>query len=183
MRIGIFGGTFDPIHNGHIGLAEHFHKCLQLDEVWFLISPVNPWKKDNKISSNSKRLQWAEVALRKYPYFKASDYEFHYEGVTYSYRTLSDLRKDFPEHDFVLLIGADNWVSFDKWCNYEEILQNHHIAVYPRSGYPIDESTTPENVTILPPCYFEVSGTQIRELLADNKDVSHLVPSEIIELL
>ncbi len=183
MKVGLFGGTFDPIHNGHISLAEQFLKELHLDEVWFLVTPQNPWKKDNRLSDDAFRLEVVKKALEGHKGLVASDYEFHLEKPSYSYKTLRHLREDYPETEFTLLIGADNWVKFDHWAEHEEILQNHNIAVYPREGYEVGEATMPEGVALVKTDLYNVSSTQIREMLSRGEDVSALVPLQTIELI
>ena len=183
MRVGLFGGTFDPIHNGNIHLAEQFLRKMHLDEVWFLVTPQNPWKQNNQLSDDAFRLEIVTMALEGHDRLIASDYEFHLEKPSYTYKTLRQLREDFPDKDFVLLIGADNWVKFDHWAEYEEILSKHQIAVYPREGYKVEEVSLPEGVTYVKTRLYNVSSTQIRELLSKGEDISHLVPQQIVEVL
>lgn len=183
MKVGLFGGTFDPIHNGHINLAEQFLREMNLDEVWFLVTPQNPWKQGNQLSDDYLRLQMVTLALKDHDHLIASDYEFHLEKPSYTYKTLRKLREEFPDNEFFLLIGADNWVKFDHWAEHEEILQNHHIAVYPRKGFDVDESTIPEGVTLVNMELYDVSSTQIRQMIEQGDDVSSFVPKQILELL
>lgn len=183
MKIGLFGGTFDPIHNGHINLAEHVLRELQLDEVWFLVTPQNPWKQNTELSDDSFRLEIVTLALEGHKGLTASDYEFHLEKPSYTYKTLRHLREEFPEKEFLLMIGADNWVKFDHWAESEEILRNHNIAVYPRKGYDVDEASMPEGVTFVKMELYNISSTEIREMLRRGEDISDLVPKQIVDLL
>ena len=120
MRIGLFGGTFDPIHNGHVNLAEQFLRKMKLDEVWFLVTPQNPWKQNNLLSDDALRLEMVTLALEGHAKLVASDYEFHLEKPSYTYKTLRHLREDFPENEFVLLIGAvlENMMGFMELLPY-----------------------------------------------------------------
>lgn len=183
MRIGIFGGTFDPIHNGHVALAEQFLKCGGLDEVWFLVTPMNPWKKNKHLSPDAFRLSLVQKAVENHPGLVASDYEFHLMKPSFTFQTLRHLRDDYPDNEFVLLIGADNWVAFDKWAEYEEIICNHEIVVYPREGYEVDTDDMPETVHFMHTELYNVSSTQIRRMLRAGEPVDHLVPPAIIEML
>lgn len=183
MKIGLFGGTFDPIHVGHIGLAERFVAELHLDEVWLLVTPQNPWKRNSLLSDDDFRLQLVRKAVKGKEGLVASDYEFHLPKPSYTYQTLRRLREDYPGVEFLLLIGADNWVKFDHWAEHEEILANHHIAVYPREGYDIDESRLPENVHVLDAGRYDVSSTEIRQRLADGLSVERMVPGEILDMI
>lgn len=183
QHIGIFGGTFDPIHNGHIKLAASFLEKLHLDEVWFLVTPQNPWKQNSSLSPDDVRFQMVQKALEGHEGLVASDYEFHLDKPSYSYQTLRHLREDFPDKEFILLIGADNWVKFNNWAEYEEILANHSIAVYPRKGYEVDENTMPQNVQFVKTRLYNVSSTEIRERISKGQSIAGMVPKEIVELV
>lgn len=183
QHIGIFGGTFDPIHNGHIKLAASFLEKLHLDEVWFLVTPQNPWKQNSSLSPDDVRFQMVQKALEGHEGLVASDYEFHLDKPSYSYQTLRHLREDFPDKEFTLLIGADNWVKFNNWAEYEEILANHSIAVYPRKGYEVDENTMPQNVQFVKTRLYNVSSTEIRERISKGRSIAGMVPKEIVELV
>lgn len=183
QHIGIFGGTFDPIHNGHIKLAASFLEKLHLDEVWFLVTPQNPWKQNSSLSPDDVRFQMVQKALEGHERLVASDYEFHLDKPSYSYQTLRHLREDFPDKEFILLIGADNWVKFNNWAEYEEILANHSIAVYPRKGYEVDENTMPQNVQFVKTRLYNVSSTEIRERISKGQSIAGMVSKEIVELV
>lgn len=183
QHIGIFGGTFDPIHNGHIKLAASFLEKLHLDEVWFLVTLQNPWKQNSSLSPDDVRFQMVQKALEGHEGLVASDYEFHLDKPSYSYQTLRHLREDFPDKEFILLIGADNWVKFNNWAEYEEILANHSIAVYPRKGYEVDENTMPQNVQFVKTRLYNVSSTEIRERISKGQSIAGMVPKEIVELV
>ena len=183
MKIGIFGGTFDPIHVGHIHLAEQFLRKTAVEEVWFMVTPQNPWKKDSHLSDDAYRYMLVSKAVEGKEGLVASDYEFHLDKPSYSYKTLRSLRTDFPEHEFTLLIGADNWVKFGNWAEHEEILAHHRVAVYPRTGYEINKDELPEGVQLVDMELYDVSSTEIRRRLKEGLSVDEMVPQEILGLI
>lgn len=179
MRTGFFGGSFNPIHNGHIALAKSIMRLAGLDEVWFVVSPHNPLKDSASLLPDGDRLNMVKLALKDEPGLMACDYEFHLPKPSYTLHTLSAISKDYPERQFVLLIGADNWQCFDKWYGYREILSRYEIAIYPRQGSNIDSDSLPENVRLLHTGLFNVSSTQVRSLLAAGQSAHSLLPPAV----
>lgn len=148
-RIGIFGGSFNPIHKGHIALARQILRKAQLEEVWFLVTPLNPFKKAAAdLLDDRLRLEMTREALLGEEGLLASDYEFHLPKPSYTWDTLQHLSKDYPEKQFVLIIGADNWQEWNKWYHAEDILRCHEVVVYPREGFPVDESKPAQRSSI-----------------------------------
>lgn len=183
-RVGFFGGSFNPIHNGHIALATAIRSLAGLDEVWFMVSPLNPFKvHDDSLLCDEERLEMTTVALRGHEGLCASDYEFHLPRPSYTYDTLRSLSRDFPKTDFVMIIGADNWLSWARWYRSEDILREHEIIVYPREGSPIDPSSLPPRVTLVATPLFNVSSSQIRKLVSEGRSVASLVPQSILPLV
>ncbi len=170
MKIGIYGGSFNPVHFGHVGLAKWVIEHTDLDELWLLVSPLNPLKVESeelRAKSEEERLAAVREAVKDIPGLKASDFEFALPRPSYTANTLRELRKAYPEHEFTLLIGEDNLAIFDRWREYDFILDNFRIFVYPRHGC---ETARPacikkaRNITFLADApYFDVSSTQIRE--------------------
>ena len=168
-RIGIFGGSFNPIHNGHIALAQAVLRQCALNEVWLMVSPQNPLKQDaTDLLDDHLRLEMAQKALEGVEGVKASDYEFHLPKPSYTWNTLQHLSKDYPDCQFSLLIGGDNWAHFQQWRNWQDI--QYDIIVYPRDSYPgtID-------VPLL-----DVSSTEIRRKVRAGDNIERLVPDSII---
>lgn len=183
MKIGLFGGTFNPIHNGHVALAERLLRAARLDEVWLLVTPQNPWKAQMELLDDDLRLLMASAGLEGKPHIKASDYEFHLPRPSYTWDTLQALSKDFPDHRFALLIGGDNWAKFGQWRAHDQILAHHDVVVYPRKGYAIDRSQLPERVHIVQTRLIDISSTDIRQRIAQGLPFEHLVPPRVAEII
>ena len=179
-RIGIFGGSFNPIHVGHIAIARELLTLARLDEVWFLVSPLNPFKKAaTDLLDDDKRLLMAQWALRGETRLKASDYEFHLPKPSYTWNTLQHLKADYPDKQFVLIIGADNWLAFDRWARPDYILSHFDIAVYARPDCPIDAASLPPRVHLYNMGLFDISSTLIRSRIREGLPVAGLVPPAI----
>lgn len=177
-KVGIFGGSFNPIHTGHIALAKGLCQQAGLDEVWLMVSPMNPFKKEaTDLLTDKLRLEMAEQAIADEPKLKACDYEFHMPKPSYTWHTLQALSQDFPNVDFTLLIGGDNWTSFDKWFHHEDILSHYPIIVYPRKGCDIGK--VPSGVTIVETPLLNISSTEIRQRIKEGKSIHGMVPDSI----
>lgn len=177
-KVGIFGGSFNPIHTGHIALAKSLCQQAGLDEVWLMVSPMNPFKKEaTDLLTDKLRLEMAEQAIADEPKLKACDYEFHMPKPSYTWHTLQALSQDFPHVGFTLLIGGDNWVSFDKWFHHEDILSHYPIVVYPRKGCDIGK--VPSGVTIVETPLLNISSTEIRQRIKEGKSIHGMVPDSI----
>ena len=167
--IGIFGGSFNPIHNGHISLAQQLKEKAGLDEVWLMVSPQNPLKQNEDLLDDEKRLEMVRLALEGKKGLIASDYEMHLPKPSYTWNTLQALSKDYPEREFVLMIGGDNWDLFDKWYHAEDIKQNYEIIVYTR---------TPGE-----PGFIDISSTNIRQRVKEGKGIKRLVPKAVADYI
>ena len=173
MKIGIFGGSFNPIHTGHVALAQAVLKQCELDEVWLMVSPLNPLKRnDSDLLDDSLRYQLARKALEGINGVKACDYEFHLPKPSYTWNTLQNLSKDYPDHRFCLLIGGDNWAHFERWRHWKDILRHYDVIVYPR-----DEFAGTIDLPLI-----NVSSTEIRQKVRAGERISGLVP-ECVETL
>ena len=190
MKIGIYGGSFNPIHFGHIGLAKWVIENTDLDEVWLMVSPNNPLKDKSILADEQERLEKAREAICKTENGKrktenekqilVSDFEFHLPRPTYTANTLRALAKEYPEHEFTLIIGEDNLHIFDQWLEHQYILENYRVFVYPRrdkagtqgatqlaKGTQPREATLPAKGTIFltGAPYFDISSTELRKNL------------------
>lgn len=179
--VGIFGGSFNPIHTGHIALAKSLCEKAGLDEVWFMVSPMNPFKKAaTDLLDDQLRLEMVKKALEGEPQLQACDYEFHLPKPSYTWHTLQAISKDYPDIRFTLLIGGDNWAAFDKWYHHDDILAHYPIVVYPRKGSDIRE--VPEGVTIVETPLLNISSTEIRHHIAKGESIHGMVPESIEQL-
>ena len=169
QRTGIFGGSFNPIHNGHIALAQQLRKEASLDEVWLMVSPQNPLKQESDLLADHLRFAMAQKAVEDVEGIVASDFEFHLPKPSYTWHTLLALSQHYPDREFVLMIGGDNWAHFTRWYHWKDILRQYDVVVYPRDEYPgtVDAELYP------------VSSTEIRERVRKGESVDQLVPSTI----
>jgi len=179
IRTGIFGGSFNPIHNGHIALARQLREAAGLDEVWLMVSPHNPLKEQAGLLDDQLRLQMARQALADEPFIKASDYEFHLPRPSYTWNTLQALETDYPEREFVLMIGGDNWEYFSRWYRADDILSHYSLVVYPRRG--CDIGSVPENVQVVDAELLDISSTDIRRRVRQGKTIAGMVPDCIVD--
>lgn len=179
-KIGLFGGSFNPIHNAHVALARTICRQAGLDEVWFLVSPHNPLKQSGSLADEQDRYSMVELALRNEPQLKACDYEFRLPRPSYTWNTLQHLQQDYPDHTFFLIIGGDNWLVFPKWRNYEDILRNYHIIIYPRENSEINPADLPENVSLVQTPLINITSTMLREKLSRGEDISKYVDPGVL---
>lgn len=182
-RIGIFGGSFNPIHLGHTALAAYICEQGLVDEVWLMVSPQNPLKRDLALLDENERLAMARLAVAPYPTLQACDFEFTLPRPSYTYHTLQALREAYPDYEFSLIIGEDNWQCFDHWYRGEDIARETPIIVYPRSAghSEVSEySVKQERISILRnPPLLPYSSTEIRERIAAGHDASHMLHPDV----
>lgn len=183
IRTAIFGGSFNPPHIGHLALANYLCEFEELDELWFMVSPHNPFKKESELMADEFRLRLMQLAIEEYPKFKVSDFEFSLPRPSYSINTLRELKKSFPDREFTLIIGADNWQLFHKWKDAEEIISSFKIIVYPRKGYNIEIESLPKNVKLTEAPIMEISSTFIRHSIEQGKDVQFFLPKKVFQEL
>ena len=182
MRIGIFGGSFDPIHTGHAIIAQYMISSGLVDRLWFMVSPVNPLKVDKEQQvADTDRLRMVEMVSHPMDGVETSAFEFTMPRPSYTIDTLNALQAKFPDDEFYLVTGGDNWQIFNKWRNSEEILAKYHLLIYPRLGY---EVTIPvelqDRVKLVDAPIIELSSTEIRQRLANGKSVRYYVPDEVM---
>lgn len=180
MKIAIYGGTFNPPHKGHTSLAKSLITQGLVDEVWLLVSPLNPFKQaqTSEFAPYDDRLKMTELAVSRIKGLRASDFENHLPRPSYMINTLNALSKTYPEHQFVLVIGADNWERFGQWYKSDEIIANYEILVYNRPGYPL----SPDVKTVDTPLY-DISSTQLREAIREGKKPRKWLSKKVLEYI
>lgn len=179
MKVGLFFGSFNPIHVGHMILANYMASFTDLDEVWFVVSPHNPLKEKASLLHQNQRLHMVNLAIENIPCFKSSNIEFNLPQPSYTINTLVHLKEKFPKHQFSLIIGEDNLQGFKKWKNYEEILNKYHLYVYPRPSCDSSEFKNHPSVTFTNAPLVDISSTFIRQSIKDKKDVSLFMPKPV----
>lgn len=183
VQTGIFSGSFNPIHIGHLALANYLCEYEGLDEIWFMVSPQNPLKAQADLWSDELRLKLVQLSIADYPRFQASDFEFHLPRPSYSVHTLEKLHETFPEREFHFIIGSDNWLRFDRWYQSERIIRENKIIIYPRPGFPVKEDELPGTVRLVHSPKFEISSTFIRDALSEGKDIRYFVHPKVWEYI
>ncbi len=180
---GIFGGSFNPVHYGHLRLARYFVAAGLMDEVWLMVSPQNPLKQRDALLDTSLRLELARAAVACYPGVTVSDFELGLPLPSYTWRTMESLCSAFPDRAFSLIVGADNWQRFGRWARHDELLRRYPLYVYPRPGFPVDAATLPPTVHLVEAPLFPYSSTQVREQIARGGDLSAMLPPQVVDLL
>ena len=185
MKVGLFFGTFNPIHVGHLTIANHIAEYSDLDQVWFVVTPHSPFKKKNSLLDDHQRLEMVYQAVKDYPKLRQSDIEFHLTQPNYTINTLVHLEEKFPDHEFALIMGEDNLKSFHKWKNYQLILELHDIYVYPRISEGKVETQFDEHPKIhhVNSPIMELSSTFIRKSIKEGKNVRPMLPENVWEYL
>ena len=178
MKIGLFFGSYNPIHVGHLIIANHMVEYSDLDEVWLVVTPHNPFKKKSSLLEDHHRFQLVMRATEDYPKLKPSNIEFGLPQPNYTINTLVHLEEKHPQHNFNLIMGLDNLYSFTKWKNYEKILDEHDLYVYPRISKDVASSNllTNKSVHIIEAPIVEISSTFIRSAIKDKKNIRALMP-------
>lgn len=180
-KIGLYFGTFNPIHVGHIIIANHLVEYSNLDEIWMVVTPHSPHKKKSSLLENHHRYELVYIALEDFKKLKPSDIEFKLSQPNYTVHTLAHITEKYPDHEFSLIMGEDNLKSFHKWKNYETILENHEIYVYPR----VVEGSINTNFDSHPKVHkvdaplMQISSTLIRNGIKDNKNVEPMLPAKV----
>ena len=185
-RIGLFGGSFNPIHLGHTALAAYICEQGLVDEVWLMVSPQNPLKRNSALLDESERLAMARLAVAPYPMLRACDFEFTLPRPSYTYHTLQALRKAYPDHEFSLIIGEDNWQCFDRWYRGEDIARETPIIVYPRDvegKLKVFSAMHEIPLSLGLPKLLPYSSTEVRACIAQGDDTSHMLHPDVAQYI
>ncbi|MCR5453837.1 MAG: nicotinate-nucleotide adenylyltransferase [Bacteroidales bacterium] len=180
---GLYFGSFNPIHNGHLMLANYLVEHSGLDALWFVISPQNPFKTKESLLPDYQRLELVNRAIEGYQKFSACDIEFSMPKPSYTIDTLTYLGEKYPKREFALIMGTDNLERLDRWKNYEQIINNHKIVVFPRNGSEGGPLRSHPNVEIVNTPIIEVSSTFIRESIHQGKDVRFFMPEKVFKYI
>jgi nicotinate-nucleotide adenylyltransferase len=185
-KIGLFFGSFNPIHIGHLILANYILENSDMDELWFVVSPQNPFKDKKSLLKDHNRLDMVQLAVKNYPNMRASNVEFSLPQPSYTIDTLTYLREKHPDYSFSLIMGEDNLNGLHKWKNADLLLKNYHIIVYPRifeSEKKDPEYLGHENISLVKAPVIELSATEIRNMIKAGKNVRPMLPPEVFEYL
>lgn len=181
LKTGLFSGSFNPIHIGHLALANYLCEFEGLDEVWFLVTPHNPLKERDRLIDDKLRLQLVEKAIGNYPKFKVSDFEFQLPRPSYTIHTLEALQTAYPERTFYFIMGADNWNSISQWKEASRLLRSYNLLIYPRKGFLVTIPAVYPNIRYVEAPLIEISSSFIREAIKNEKDVRFFLPPGIYE--
>ncbi len=180
MKIGLYFGSFNPIHIGHLIIANHIVNNTEVDEVWFVVSPQNPLKESSTLLNEQHRYSLVKIAIEDEKKLKASNVEFSMPKPSYTIDTLIYLSEKYKQHHFTLIVGSDSYQNFEKWKNYKQIILNYNILIYPRPSFKI-EGNLPETIKIINAPLIEISSTQIRKNIKTNKSIRYLVTDKVME--
>ena len=179
MKIGLYFGSFNTIHIGHLIIANHLLNETALEKVWFILSPQNPFKVNHSLLNEYDRLHLLQIAIADDTRMKVSDIEFSLPKPSYTSVTLAHLRERYPEHEFSIIMGSDSFQNLSKWKNAEAIVENYSIYVYERPGFPIENKMDAKLVELTAPL-LQISATEIRELIRQGKSIRYMVPEIVI---
>ena len=178
MKVGLYFGSFNPVHIGHLALANYIVEYTGLEAVWFVVSPQNPLKQRAQLLDDYQRLHLVNLALRDFPKFRACDVEFRMPKPSYTIDTLAYLGEQHPNHEFTLIMGEDNLATLHKWKNYELLLNDYRIMVYPRPNCPKTEFHQHPHVQLIDAPQIDISSSFIRQSIGSGKDVRFFVPEK-----
>ncbi|KAA6349856.1 Nicotinate-nucleotide adenylyltransferase [termite gut metagenome] len=180
MKTGVFCGSFNPVHIGHLALANYLCEYEELDEIWFMVTPQNPLKRQFDLLNDNIRIELVETAIGEYPRFRASTFEFHLPFPSYTINTLDKLKEEYPQRTFFLIIGSDNWVVFDKWKEWKRIIAENKILIYQRPRYAIkNKKSLPPTVKVVNAPLLDINSTFIRKAFMEGKDVRYFLHPEV----
>lgn len=182
-KTGLYFGSFNPIHHGHIMLANYLVEFSDLDTLWFVVSPQNPLKKKTDLLDDEERLQMVRLAIGEDPRFDVSDVEFSLPQPSFTINTLTALSLKHPDIQFVVICGMDSLEDFHRWKDYERILTEYKLLVFPRRGYHGGRFVTHPSVTVLETPIIEISSTFIRRCIREGRDVRHFIPEKAFDYL
>ena len=182
-KVGIYSGSFNPIHHGHVMLANYLVEFSDLDELWFVVTPQNPLKQKAELLDDNERLKLVQLTVADDPRFSVSDIEMHLPRPSYTINTLNTLSEQYPDGQFVFICGMDSLQNFKHWRDYQKILDNYELLVFPREGYDGGDLADYPSVTVLKTPILEISSTFIRQCIKEGRDVRHFMPEKAFNYL
>ena len=182
MRVGLYFGSFNPVHNGHLIIANHVANYTSLDRIWFVISPQNPFKRISTLINENHRKHLIDLAIEGEKKLRSSNIEFKLPVPSYTIDTLTHLRDRFPKYDFSVIVGSDSFQNIGKWKNSDFLLNNYPILIYERPGFEIiREKLNPKTIEVLKAPLLNISSTEIRKMIKEKKSIRYLVPDIVKE--
>lgn len=180
MKVGLYFGSFNPVHHGHLIVASHIADHTDCDEVWLIVSPQNPLKKTGGLLNDYQRLHLARLAVEGDRLLKVKDIEFKLPKPSFTIDSMAYIREKYPAYDFYIIVGADSWMNISKWKNYTQLTDNHIFIIYPRLGFPIDLPSSSKHIYIKAPL-IEISASDIRTYIKEKKSIRYLLPEIVRE--
>ncbi len=180
MKVGLYFGSFNPVHTGHLIIARHILNETDLNQLWFVVSPQNPFKQQKYLLNEYDRLHLVNLAIEKSTQFKAVDIEFRLPKPSYTINTLAYLKEKYPQHDYSIIMGSDSLQNLDQWKNADQIMENYPVYVYTRPGFAVKKEGV-KHLTIVNAPLLEISATHIRELIQAGKSIRYLVPDVVCD--
>ncbi len=183
MKVGLYFGTYNPIHIGHLAIANYMVEYADIDQLWFVVSPQSPHKVKKSLLDDYQRLEMVNRAIEGDYRLRASSIEFRLPRPSYTIDTLTYLKEKHPLHDFYLIMGSDNLENLHKWKNAEVILHDYHVIVYPRPGFKKEEIEAKSNIEIVEAPLMQISSSFIRKAISEGKDIRHFLPPKTFEYI
>lgn len=183
MNIGLYFGSFNPIHTGHLIIANHVLEHADLDKIWFVVSPHNPLKESHSLLNEYDRLHLVELAISNNNKFRVSNVEFHLPKPSYTIDTLAYLSEKFPLERFTVIMGSDSYQNLPRWKNYTKILEYYKIVIFERPGFPVDPLALHPNAAVLKAPLLEISSTHIRTQVKESRSIRYLVPDAVMDCI
>ncbi len=181
MKIGLYFGSFNPIHIGHLIIANHVANYTDVDQVWLIVSPQNPLKHSSVLLNEYNRLHLVKLAVEDNPKIRVSDVEFKLPKPSYTIDTLAYLEEKYPTNKFSIIMGSDSFSNIEKWKNYEVLLKKYSLIIYSRPSFPVAPKWLSQNTQVLKAPLLEISATAIREAIKTNKSIRYLVSEKVCD--
>jgi nicotinate-nucleotide adenylyltransferase len=178
MKVGLYFGSFNPVHTGHLIIANHLLNYTDLEKIWFIVSPQNPFKENSSLLNEYNRLHLLKLSTEDDSRIKVLDIEFNLPRPSYTASTLPHLEEKFPGNEFSLIMGSDSFQNLHKWKNYESIIKNYSIYIYPRPGFEIKNEVKAKIIIAEAPL-LQISATHIRQMIREKKSIRYLVPDKV----